>query len=70
MKFSRQIGSLGEVLLDQAIRGCCIDRLSWQRLSELIGVCYVGRSDVVECISYNLDTPKGIAGQFSTHSFH
>jgi hypothetical protein len=29
----RQIGSLGEVLLDQAIGECCVDRLSWHDLS-------------------------------------
>ena len=27
---SKEIGSPGEVLPDQLIRGCCIDRLSWQ----------------------------------------
>ena len=29
MSTARQIGSLGEGLLDQAIRECCVDRLSW-----------------------------------------
>jgi len=31
---AQQIGSLREVLLDQAIRKCCVDRLSWQPLPE------------------------------------
>jgi hypothetical protein len=30
---ARQMGSLGEVLLDQAIRKCCVDRLSWHDFS-------------------------------------
>ena len=33
MSTARQIGSLGEVLLDQATTKCCVDRLSWHDLS-------------------------------------
>jgi|SRR5579863_1830838 len=34
MRTAIQIDSRREVLSDQLTRGCCIDRLSWQRLSE------------------------------------
>lgn len=30
---ARQIGSPGELLLDQAIQKCCVDRLSWHDFS-------------------------------------
>jgi hypothetical protein len=36
-EYSQQIGSPGEVLSDQLIGWCCIDRLSRQRLS---GTCH------------------------------
>ena len=35
---TRQIDSVAQVLMDRAIRKCCADQLSWQRLPGLEGL--------------------------------
>jgi hypothetical protein len=57
---AKQIGSLWEVLADQPIRWCCIDRLSWHGLPDKCssGLMYAYRM-VTELFSN--EAPKTVA---------
>jgi hypothetical protein len=73
---AKQIGSPGEVLSDQLIRWCCIDRLRSQRLSR-VGLTPLAGFDPSRKVheAYNIEgMPKsfvyGLEGKLVTQSFN
>ena len=65
MSTARQIGSLGEMLLDQAIRKCCVDRFAHYKTYEWVNIAGATVNDQ----AFDADIKRAIDAQLSAKGF-